>query len=59
MFKYWYGILDFEITLLMFVRSLREANFMLFIGSMKNMVSMFFALDHIHYARWLPVLIDD
>ena len=20
---------------------------------------MFFALDHIHYARWLPVFIDD
>ena len=41
MFKYWYGILDFEITLLMFVRSLREANFMLFTVSIKNMVPMF------------------
>ena len=59
MFKYWYGILDLEITLLMFVRSLWEANFMLFIGSIKKMVPMFFALDHIHYARWLPVFIDD
>ena len=60
MFGYWYGILDLEITLLMFVRSLREANFMLFIGSMKKMLPMFFASDHdIHNARWLPVFIDD
>ena len=59
MFKYWYNIMLFQINILLFVRSLRENNLMLFISSMKKAVPLSFALDHTHYSRWLPVFIQD
>ena len=43
----------------MFVRSLREANFEMFISCMKVIIPWMFALDHVHYARWLPVYLRD
>ena len=59
MFKYWYGILDHQVTILMLVRSFREADLILFISTLKKIVPLFFALDHTHYSRWLPVFIQD
>ena len=41
------------------MRSLREGNFPLYIESLSSLIPWFFALDHIHYARWLPVHIRD
>ena len=58
-FKYWSITLDLELTILTFVQSLREGNFKLYINSLMKIVPCFFALDHHHYARWLPVHIRD
>ena len=44
-----------EVILLSFVRSLLQGNFELYIGSLKKLVPWTFALDHINYARWLPI----
>lgn len=44
---------------LQFVRSLRVASFELYIQTMGQLAPWLFALDHTHYARWLPVHIRD
>ena len=58
-FDYWLKTLSLEITLLLFVRSIREGNFQLYLESLTKIVPWMFALDHIHYSRWLPVHIRD
>ena len=59
MFNYWYNIMLFQMNILLFVRSYRENNQMLNLSSMEKAVPLAFALDHYHYARWLPVFIQD
>ena len=38
---------------LVYIRSLREGNFNIYIDTLK-FEPWFFALDHVHYACWLP-----
>ena len=52
-FDYWLKTLMLEITMLLFVRSLREGNFQLYIESLTAIIPWMFALDHTHYSRWL------
>jgi len=59
MFMFWSMILQLELTVLTFIRSLRERNFTLYTDSLMALVPYFFALDRSNYARWLPVHIDD
>ena len=58
-FKYWAIVLYLELLVLQFIRSIRERNFPVYIQSLLQIVSWLFALDHINYARWLPVHITD
>ena len=58
MFRYWYEVLLFQINMLLFVRSLRKSDIMLFLSSMKKAVPLCFALDHTHYTKWLSVFIE-
>lgn len=58
-FKFWSITLDLELDILTFVQALREGNFKLYINSLTKIAPWFFALDHHHYARWLPVHIRD
>lgn len=57
-FKFWSIILQLELTLMIYVRAIREGNFMLYIESSK-IVPWFFALDHTHYSRWVPIHLRD
>ena len=59
MFMFWSMILQLELTVLTFIRSLRERNFTLYMDSLLALVPYFFALDRSNYARWLPVHIND
>ena len=45
--------------LLVYVTSLREGNFDLYVQSLAQIVPWMFALDHTHYFRWLSVHIRD
>ena len=54
-FLYWKLVIDLEILILMYVRSLREGNFKLHLEVVYLLLSWFFAFDHVHYARWLTV----
>ena len=59
LFQYWSITLDFELSILLFVRSLREGNFDLYRDALTKLIPWFFALDHTNYARWHPVHIRD
>ena len=45
--------------ILIFVRANRERNFDLYVDVLEELVPLFFALDHHHYARYIPVHIFD
>ena len=58
-FLYWSTTLCFELIILIFVWSLHERNFKLYISALVLLMPWFFALNHTNYARWLPVHIRD
>jgi hypothetical protein len=58
-FRYWSLVLKFQLTILLFVRSLREGRFCLYKGSIRQLLPYFFALDKYNYARWLTVHLHD
>ena len=58
-FHFWSLTLDFELAILVLVRSLRESNFQLYMEACRALVPWFFALNHTNYARWLPIHIRD
>lgn len=58
-FFYWYTTLQLQFLALTFIRSLREANFKLYIDSLTKLVLWCFCLDQTNYARWLSVHIWD
>ena len=58
-FKFWSIILKLELEIMIYVRSLREGDFMLYIDALTNIVTWFFALGHANYARWIPVHLRD
>ncbi|KAG7168383.1 hypothetical protein Hamer_G002412 [Homarus americanus] len=58
-FQYWATTLNLELSIFMFVRSLRESNFSLYMDALAELCQWFFALDHTHYSRWVPVHLKD
>ena len=45
--SYWFTVIDQELLLFMFIRSLREGEFPLFVTSLENIVQWIFSLDYI------------
>ena len=54
-FKYWYITLQLELLLFQFLDTIRSANFEKFIVTLQMICPWMFAMDHTHYARWMPV----
>ena len=52
---YWKLVIDLELIILMYIRSIREGDFKLHIEVLYLLLSWFFIFDHIHYARWLTI----
>ena len=48
---YWKMILNFEVLLLIYMRSIREGNFELYLALLYRILSWFFALDRYNYGR--------
>ena len=44
-----------ELDRLLFLRAIPKGDFLLYIASIEKLLPRIFALDHIHYARWLTV----
>ena len=55
MFKFWFLILQLQLTILVFVRSIRSGNFLPYNQSLAKLVDWSFTFDHYHYARWISV----
>ncbi|KAL9954025.1 hypothetical protein ACROYT_G041513 [Oculina patagonica] len=58
-YKFWFLIMQMELTVLAFVKAHRENNFSLYVEALESLAPWFFALDHTNYARWLPIHIRD
>ena len=58
-FQYWATVLELEMLVLVYVRSLRQASFTMYLDAVTELVPWFHALDHTHYARWVPVHLRD
>ena len=52
-------IMQLQLTILTFVKAHRENNFVLYVEALESLAPWFFALDHINYARWIPIHIRD
>ena len=59
LFFFWALILDLEVLLNIYVRSLREGDFKLHLEVLTALVPWFMALDRINYRRWLPFYLKD
>ena len=55
MAHHWSLVINLQIERLVFVRSIREGNFHLYVQSLKNLLKCFFVLDHTNYASWLTI----
>ena len=58
-FKFWSNILKLELEIMIYVRSLREGDFKLYVDALTKIAPWFFALGHTNYARWIPVHLRD
>ena len=54
---FWFTLFQLETLLVKYVLSIREDNFKLFNLSLCDIILWMFALDHIHYTRWLTELL--
>ncbi|KAL8582187.1 hypothetical protein ACOMHN_004106 [Nucella lapillus] len=59
MFMFWSTILELELLMCRFIRSLREGDFLLYVQVCDELCSWFHVMDHTNYARWLPVHVRD
>jgi len=59
MFNYWLKLLSLEILLLLYIRSICEENFQLYIEALSKIFPWMFALNNVHYSGWLPIHIRD
>ena len=58
-FFFWNTVLKYETLIPILVRAERERNFPLYVEVLEQLVHMFFALDHVNYARWTPIHVRD
>lgn len=58
-FLYWTTVLELEKLVLVYVRSLRQASFTMYIDALTELVAWFHALDHTNYARWISIHLKD
>ena len=58
-FLFWDVILQLETLVLLVIRAHRQRNFNLHVEAMEELIPLFFALDHVNYARWASIHIRD
>ena len=58
-FFYWSFLIDFQLLLLWFIRSLAAGDFELYVQACDELRDYFLAPDHPNYSRFLPVHVKD
>ena len=56
---YWKNVLELQLSILVYITSIRESNFQLHLAALRSLMKWYFALDHFNYARWLSVNLFD
>ena len=59
MFMFWSIIMDLELLICRFIRSLREGDFPLYVQVCDELCYWLHVMNHTNYARWLPVHVRD
>ena len=54
-YLYWKTVLELEISILIYIWSIREGNFKLYVEMLQKLFKWFFNFDRYNYARWLTV----
>jgi len=54
-FDYWATVLQLELAVLVYVRSLRQGSFQMYLDAWTDLATWFHAINHTNYARWIPV----
>ena len=54
-FQYWTTVMELELCVLIYVRSLHQASLTMYLDTLTELVPWLFALDHTNYAQWIPV----
>ena len=49
----------YETLILIFIRAHMEKNFKFYVEVLEELTPLFFAMNHVNYARWMPVHIRD
>ena len=57
--KCWATVLQLQLTVLVYVRSLRQGSFQMYLDALTELATWFHAMDHTNYARWIPVHLRD
>jgi len=58
-FDYWATVLQVELTVLVYVRSLRQGSFQMYSDALTELETWFHVMDHTNYARWIRVHLRD
>ena len=58
-FQYWDLVCEFEILVMIIIHAHHINDFNLYVKSLEALVPWYFVLDHINYARWIPIHIRD
>lgn len=56
-FQYWDTVIKLESLLLQLILSIRTSNFTMYVDTLAQLCPWTFALDAVHYSRWLPVFV--
>lgn len=51
--------MEIELCVLVYLHSLRQASFTIYLDALTELTLWFFALDHTNYARWIPIHLRD
>ena len=52
-FQYWATVLEQEVLVVVYMRSLQQASFTMYLEALMEPAPWFHALDRINYARWI------
>ena len=59
MFNFWCQVLYLQLTVLVFIQSIRTGDLHLYVDSLSKLVQWFFAFYHCNYALWILIHICD
>ena len=56
---FWKVVFEFQLNILIFVRSIREGDFKVYVEVLRKFLKCYFIFDKVHYSRWLTVHVFD